>query len=183
MGAVKTVLGSVIVGIALLGASGASAAGSPAGGVVKLFTTQIQFTNPSQPILVIGTVGGSGTAVSIDRNGKTDPNGSYVDVKLPEGTFEINAVALGAKLASLKPSFVGDATCSGMVSGVAPITLFDGTGLYHGISGTLAATVTGAFLLPRYTAGKHKGQCNGSNSAQPASIYTSISATGSVRFR
>jgi hypothetical protein len=62
------------------------------------------------------------------------------------------------------------------------VTLFNGTGLYTGIAGTLTVTETAAFILPGYTSGKNKGTCNTSNNAQPVKQYASIIGTGTLSF-
>jgi hypothetical protein len=59
-----------------------------------------------------------------------------------------------------------------------PVTLLDGTGRYKGISGKVAATF--AFVMPRQTGGKDKGQCN--QNARPLDSYTSLNGRGTVRF-
>lgn len=41
---------------------------------------------------------------------------------------------------------------------------------------------TFAFVLPTFTSGAKKGQCNESNSAQPLAQYSSITGMGMVRF-
>jgi hypothetical protein len=62
------------------------------------------------------------------------------------------------------------------------VTLFDGTGLYKGVTGTVNATGTFGFIGPVFKSGKHKGQCNLSNSAQPISQYVVITGVGPVAF-
>jgi hypothetical protein len=73
-------------------------------------------------------------------------------------------------------------TCSMAASVSAPVTLLDGTGLYTGITGTLDVTISEAFILPLYTSGKDKGQCNASPTAQPLADYGSIIGSGTVSF-
>ena len=60
----------------------------------------------------------------------------------------VNSVALNKKLNSLKPNF-NATTCSAAASGTGSVTLFDGTGLYAGISGKIKITVSFAFVGPR----------------------------------
>jgi hypothetical protein len=55
----------------------------------------------------------------------------------------------------------------------------NGTGRYSGIGGTLQMTVTLAFIAPRYTSGKDKGQCD--NNTQPLSQYESVTGSGIVK--
>ena len=73
-------------------------------------------------------------------------------------------------------------TCSVVFGGAGPITLFDGTGAYAGITGTLHMTERFAGIGARYTSGAKKGQCNMSNNAAPVAFYGSITGTGKVSF-
>ena len=102
-------------------------------------------------------------------------------VRLKHGTFEINAVALNAKLAKLQP-MIDKATCSAEGAGIGSVSLFNGTGLYQGLSGTLNVTATFAFIGPTFKSGRHKGQCNLGNSAQPLDQYAWITGSGTVKF-
>jgi len=58
------------------------------------------------------------------------------------------------------------------------VTLFDGTGLYKGITGMLNIIETYAFISPLSTTGQNKGRCN--LSARPISQYSSITGSGTV---
>ncbi|MGZ6670705.1 MAG: hypothetical protein ACXVH3_39350, partial [Solirubrobacteraceae bacterium] len=159
--------------------SAALAASTPAGGAVKVFVTPT--SGPRSSILVTGAIGDYGKTLRVDKNGKTAGNGDYQKVTLKQGSFEVNATALNKKLNASAP-VVNKTTCSLVFSGSAPTTVFNGTGLYKGISGTVRITVTFAGIAPRYTSGTHKGQCNFSNSAQPLGQYQAITGTGSVHF-
>jgi hypothetical protein len=177
MNGFKAVFGVAVLGTALFGAAAAYGAGMPAGGSVHVFATP----GPTGTILITGAIGDYGKTLDINASGKAVANGRYVKVTLKQGTFVINAVAFNVKLAKLNPG-VDKATCSAEGSGTGPVSLIDGTGLYKGISATLSATATFAFIAPRFTSGKDKGQCNLSNSAQPLDQYSSIDATGTVHF-
>lgn len=150
---------------------------TPAAGTIQLFTTG----GSSGPILITGAIGDYGKTLNINKYGKADSNGTYVKVTLKKGGFEINAAALNAKLNKLNPP-VNKATCSAVATATGPVTLFDGTGLYAGISGTIHITVTFAIVLPTYASGKDMGQCNMSNSAQPLDQMGLIRGTGKVSF-
>ena len=128
-------------------------------------------------IVVTGAIGDFGTTTNTNKAGKPNPNGAYVKIKLHRGTFMVNSVALNKKLNSLKPSF-NAATCSAAASGTGSVTLFDGTGLYAGISGKIKITVSFAFVGPHLANGK----CNPSQSAKPLAQYQSIQGTGHVSF-
>ncbi len=136
---------------------------------------------PTGTILLTGAIGDFGKTVDVNKSGKVQASGTYVKVTLKKGTFEINAAALNAKLAKLNPP-VNKATCSAEGSGTGQVSLFNGTGLYQGLSGTLNVTATFAVIAPRFTSGKHKGQCNLSNSAQPLDQYAWITGAGTVKF-
>jgi hypothetical protein len=180
MGAVKAVLGAVVLGGVLLAASAAFGVSMPAGGAVKLYATP-EGNGLHTTVLFTGAIGDHGQALTIDKNGKANANGNYVKVTLKYGTFEINSTALNAKANKMQPTGT-PTTCSGLFVASGPVSLFDGTGLYTGISGTLTVTETFAFIGPRYASGAKKGQCNESNSAEPIAQYSSITGTGTVKF-
>jgi hypothetical protein len=167
-----------LAGLLVVGTSGVAAA-KPAGGALTAFTSG--GPGAKSPILFVGAIGDHGTSTSIDKNGKVDANGSYVKIVLKKGTFEVNAVALNNRLNKLNPT-VDKATCSATATGSGPVSVSKGTGLYAGISGTLKATVTFAFIGPLFTSGAQKGQCNLGNNAQPIAQYSSIVVTGHVSF-
>jgi uncharacterized membrane protein len=177
----KTAVGVAVLGSLVLGGASAFAAttpSTPAGGPVKVFATPSP-TGAGGTIVIVGAIGDYGRTLSINKNGTTDPNGNYVRITLQKGTFEVNSTTLNATANKAQPT--GDpTTCSGSLSVSGPVTLFNGTGLYRGIAGTVNITETFAFIASRYTTGKHKGLCN--ESAQPLSEYGSITGTGTVSF-
>ncbi len=174
------VLGCLMAGSVLVAVSAASGAGMPAGGPVSIFVT------PSPdgihgPIVITGAIGDHGQTTSIDKNGKTDANGNFVRITLKKGTFEVNSTALNAKTNHAQPT-VNKTTCTFEFTGTGPVTLFNGTGLYKGISGTLRITITFAGVGPVYGTGAHKGECNFSNNAPLVAQYGSIMGKGAVKF-
>ena len=58
-------------------------------------------------------------------------------------------------------------TCSFSFTASGPVTVFNGSGSYKGISGTGATTENFYAILPHIATGKIEGQCNESNSATP----------------
>jgi len=166
---------------ALVSACLASGASMPAGGAVRLFATPVANSPIHTTVLFTGAIGDHGQALTINKDGAADANGDYVKVTLKEGGFEINSTTLNAKANNARPAS-NNTTCSAALSVTGPVSLFDGTGLYTGIGGTLSITETFAFLGPRYTSGAKQGQCNESNSAQPVAEYSSITGTGTVKF-
>ena len=116
------------------------------------------------------------------KHGKPDANGNYVEITLHNGTFEIDSTALNRKTANLAPSSLNKKTCSFAFTGSGPVTLFNGTGLYKGISGTLTVTINFIGYGPLFTSGATKGQCNTSANAQPLAQHGWIVGKGSVKF-
>ena len=132
-------------------------------------------------ILITGVIGDYGTATSIDKNGKVDQNGNYVKIALKKGTFEIDSTALNAKLNKAHGTF-NKTTCSFSFTGSGGVTLFNGSGLYKGISGSAQITLSFGGIGPRLTTGARKGQCNPSQNAKSLSQYGAIIGTGTVKF-
>jgi hypothetical protein len=174
--AIAAMVSSVLVGGS---AAFASSASGPAGGSIQLFVTPSR--SAVSPILITGAIGDYGTATSIDKNGKTDPNGNYVRISLQKGTFEVNSTALNAKFDHAEPN-INRRTCSAWLTDSGHVSLFDGRGLYAGISAEPTITETYAIILPRFTSGAKKGQCNLTNSAKPLRQYGSLSGQGTVKF-
>ena len=179
----KTALSAAVLGSLLLGATPAFAAAAPSapvGGPVRVFVAP--GSGNGGRIFISGAIGDYGTTLNINKNGTADPNGNYAKVMLQKGTFEVNKTGLNTKMGNAEPVVNNLKTCSGVISGTAPVALFDGTGLYAGISGTVTISITQVFIFPFYATGKHKGQCNESNSAQPVATYVSVTGSGTVSF-
>jgi hypothetical protein len=175
----SALLATLVVGLLAASAAGARSA-APAGGVVHVFVTPNQ--GAVYKIVIVGAIGDYGTATSIDKDGKVAQNGNYVKIRLRKGTFEVNSVALNKKTNDAPPTVVNKETCSFEFGGSGPVTLFNGTGAYAGISGTLQITQTFAGIGPLYKTGPKQGTCNMSNSAQPVAFWASITGKGVVRF-
>jgi hypothetical protein len=157
-----------------------TSAASPAGGMIDIYVTPNN--GAVYKIVVIGAIGDHGTATSIDKDGKTDSNGNYVKIKLTKGSFEVNSVALNKKTNNAPPTVFNKTTCSYGFGGSGPVTLFDGAGLYAGISGTLQITETFAGIGPLHKTGPKKGTCDMSNNAQPVAFWGAITGKGTVKF-
>jgi hypothetical protein len=160
-------MGSTLVG------AGASGAGMPVGGVVRLF-------------VVPGNGQGNGTVVmagAIGDYGKTTKlKNGLAKVVLHKGTFEVNLNAMTKALNSSKPMIENTTTCSFVVGATVPAPLLDGTGAYKDITGTLTLTEMFAGYGPLYTTGAKKGQCNTSMNATPTAQWGSVSGVGTVKF-
>jgi hypothetical protein len=153
-------------------------ASTPNGGPIALFATV--GNGPSGKIVVAGAIGDWGSTLSIDKNGQPDQNGNFVKVTLKKGTFEIDSTAVNKKMANPRPQVASDVTCSVAASGSGPIKLFNGTGLYRGISGTANVTITFAGVGGRYQSGANKGQCN--HGPTPLAMLGSVNGHGTVHF-
>jgi hypothetical protein len=175
------------LGVAMLGsvifcanaAFGTGAPSTPAGGPVQIYAPQSSSVHGT--IVITGALGDFGKTLTINRSGKADGNGNFVKITLHKGTFKVNSTTFNAKANNAQPT-VYKATCSAVGTATGPVTLFDGTGLYRGISGTVNITATFGFIGPLFKSGKNKGQCNLSNNAQPISQYTLITGSGTVSF-
>jgi hypothetical protein len=155
-------------------------ASSPSGGTIFIAVTPNN--GATYPIVIAGAFADYGKATTIDQSGKVDPNGNYVKITLKQGGFEVNSTTLNMKANSTAPTSNNMTNCSYSFTVSGPVTVFDGSGSYTGISGTLTITESFEAILPRITSGKHKGQCNEANSATPIAFDGSISGSGKVSF-
>lgn len=169
----------IVLGGLFLNGIGEAGASTPVGGTVHIYAPQKNSVHGT--IVITGAIGDYGTTLTINKNGKAEANGNYVKITLHKGTFEINSTSFNAKSNNMQPT-INKATCSVMATVTGPVTLFDGTGLYKSISGAVNITGTFGFIGPLFKNGKHKGQCNLSNSAQPISQYVLITGVGAVSF-
>jgi len=156
----------------------AAANAAPSGGPIELFATV--GNGPSGKIVVAGAIGDWGTTLSIDKNGKPDPNGNFVRVTLKKGTFEIDSTAVNKQMANPRPKVASDVTCSVAASGSGPVKLFNGAGLYKGISGTVNVTITFAGVGGRYKGGAKTGQCD--HGPTPLAMLGSVNGRGTIHF-
>jgi hypothetical protein len=170
---------AVLAAAGVMTGAGAAAA-APSGGRIALFATV--GVKSAQKIVFAGAIGDWGTVRSADRNGKPDENGNFVKVMLKKGTFEIDATALNKKVASPRPQIASDVTCSVSASGSSPVKLFNGTGLYKGISGTVNVTMTFTGVGRRYQSGAKKGQCEQNSNGTPLAMLGSVVGQGTVHF-
>ncbi len=182
MRVVGAIAGVVILASAVVGGGSASAsvaADTPSGGSIYIHATGNE--GPVGSIIITGAIGDYGKTLSIDKNGKTDNNGNYVRITLKKGTFEVDSTTLNAKTNHAQP-MINKATCSFRFSGSAPVTLFNGTGLYKGIKGRVLITIAYGAVGPLYKSGPHKGQCNLSQNVPALAEYASITGPGTVTF-
>lgn len=150
---------------------------TPAGGNIHIFVGVGGPKATADPILLTGAIGDYGTATTIEKNGKVDPNGNYVMVALRRGGFEVKATALDRAMKKATKRF-NPTTCSLFVTASGTATLYKGSGLYKGIMGTAKLTETVAEVMARHP----NGTCNTKSTAQPLSEYSFITGSGRVRF-
>jgi len=170
----KAVLSLALVGVAVLGGTGAleANASTPPGGTVELFSNPTT-SGASGSMLIAGAIGDHGTYAQVNKNGTPDPNGSYLKISLHNGTIEVRFTA-----ATVLHKTAFKASCSGIFSERTPSVVLNGTGQYAGISGTLEFTATHVLLSSRHTTGPDAGQCN---HADIIAEYDSVGASGNVR--
>lgn len=177
---VRGCVGTLAILAAAVAVGAASAASTPKGGPIALFAT-ISATSSPGKIVLAGAIGDWGKVASVDKNGKPAENGNFVKVTLNKGTFEIDATAINKKMANPRPQVQSGVTCSIAASASAPVKLFNGTGLYSGISGSANVTMTFTGVGGRYQSGAKKGQCKQDNGA-PLAMLGSVTGRGSVQF-
>jgi hypothetical protein len=170
---------AALVAAGTMCAAALAAPAAPAGGHVYIHATG--GPGATGTIIIVGAIGDHGTTLSVDKNGKPTANGDFVEMKLQKGTFEVNATVLNAKLSKQRP-MLNKSTCSFMVTGSAPVTVFNGTGLYKGIKGKTMITVSFGGVGPIYTTGPQKGQCNTNNNAKAVAQFATITGAGTVSF-
>jgi hypothetical protein len=129
----------------------AAAPKEPAGGTVRVFVTP--GTNGGGSVVITGAIGDYGTVAGDTSNGRNPTD--YVKLTLKGGTIEVNQTAFEAKLN--KATFpILQSSCSSEESATGPASVFGGTGLHKGISGTVKLTETQAWILSRESNGKCK---------------------------
>ena len=170
---------TVLDGVTVL--STAAAATMTTTGTIQVWATPSP-TSAVAKIVITGVIGDYGTATTINKNGTVNANGNYVKIVLQHGGFDVNSVALNKIVNAAPPMMTNATTCSVVFGGSGPNTLFDGTGMYAGISGTVQVTERFAGIGPRYTSGPKKGQCNMNNNTQPIAFWGSITGMGKVSF-
>ncbi len=171
--------GALAVTGAVIGVGTAGATASETTGTVHVWVTQGK--GAVSQILLTGAIAEHGTSTAIDKDGKVNENGEYARIKLPQGSFEVNAAQFDQQFAKLQPT-IDKATCSAWDTVSADVTLFDGTGSYAGISGTVRVTTSDAYIEPRYATGAKKGQCNFNVNKPLAYFYGPITGSGVVSF-
>jgi hypothetical protein len=160
--------------------AGSGAAAAPAGGPIEIYASAGD--NGSQHVVFVGAIGDYGKATNVSKNGKPNPNGNFVKMKLQKGTFMIDVTAVNQSMNSNAPPQVeSKATCSAAFTGGGQVTFLNGTGLYKGISGTANVTVTFGGVGSRYKSGPKKGQCK-QGEPSPRASFGFVTGQGTVTF-
>lgn len=140
----KFVAPLAVVSAAVLAVSSglASASGTSARGEVHAYEADTNDAGNLGTVILTGAITDHGT----DHQG-AGPNGTNLFV-LSKGSFSVDITELGNQLHNLA---FDQTTCSsdGTVAGSIRIVPGSGTGAYRRISGTLHATASEAFILPR----------------------------------
>ena len=134
------------------------------GGEVHVYGVNTGAGNENQ-IIITGAIAARGVTHNVSEN--------IGMVTTPDGTFKVNLRELNHAVGT---GGFNKETCSGAFSQSAPITLFDGTGAYKGIKGTITLHTTFAAIVGR-TDG---GSCNANGN--PITGLSFFQGEGSVSF-
>jgi hypothetical protein len=148
----------------------ASASASAPGGVVHVYDVN-PGTGSTGSVVVTGAFSDSGT----DQSGVSANANRIV---LSKGTFEVNTSAIQKKFSTAKPKG-NPSKCGVVLAATAPATVFNGTGAYEGIVGTVTLSITSAAVLPR----KSNGQCDESQNAVAIGEVTISQGSGTISFK
>ena len=146
------VAAAVILAVASLSGSrsafttATTASTSPYRGSTHL-TAYADNDGPTETIILTGTIGDYGKAVSIYPDGTIDPDhDSELSLQLSHGTFRLDIAALDkAFVQAISSRFPTDpATCSGSVTVTrqVPVIAGSGTGAYERVGGSFMLTAT-----------------------------------------
>ena len=163
----KRMIVVLCVATSVLLVSGAVAlAGDSAGsgGEIHVYGVNTGGGNSNQ-IIITGAIAARGETHNVSEN--------IGMVTTPDGTFKVNLRELNHAPGT---GGLNGKTCSGAFMVAAPITLFDGTGAYKGIRGTIELKETFAAIVPR----TDNGTCNGN--ANPSTSVSFFQGAGSVSF-
>ena len=155
---------SIALGALFVSGAVALATDSGRGGEVHVYGVNTGAGNENQ-ILITGSIAARGVTHNVSEN--------VGMVTTPEGSFKVNLRELNHAVGS---GGFNSKTCSGAFTTTAPITVFDGTGAYRGIHGTIKLTTTFAAIVGR----TDKGACN--TNGAPLTGLSFFQGEGSVSF-
>ncbi len=113
---------------------------------VNVIAYSINSDGPRFQAIVSGAVGDYGSAVTVDANGKADPeHGTELLLNLASGSFRLSIGSLEKEFvqaASQEPIYPRTCSTYLRVTAAAPIVPGSGTGTYRGIRGSFTITAT-----------------------------------------
>jgi hypothetical protein len=168
-----TVLATGSLALAAGGSTHPTTGTAAHGGPIRVFVTNQ--TETKGKITITGAIGDYGTAISTDKNGKVDSNGSFEQLHLKQGGLVIDGTGLNKAFAHVHPQFNSD-NCSFSFSASGPTKIVSGTGAYAGATGSVKVTVTFAGIGPKLKSGK----CNQANNAPTFGAYSTVTGSGSI---
>jgi hypothetical protein len=136
------------------------------GGEVHVYGVNATGGNGNQ-IIITGAIAARGETSNVSEN--------IGMVTTPNGTFKVNLRELRHAMGT---GGLNQKTCSGAFTQTAPITLFDGTGAYKNIKGTIKLTTTFAGIFSR----TDNGTCNAGPTATPSTALSFFQGVGTVSF-
>ncbi len=139
---------------------------SSSGGEVHVYGVSPTGGNNNQ-IIITGAIAARGETSNVSEN--------IGMVTTPNGTFKVNLRELRHAMGT---GGLNQKTCSGAFTSTAPITLFDGTGAYKNIKGTIKLTTTFAAIFSK----TDNGACNAGPTATPLSALSFFQGQGKVSF-
>jgi hypothetical protein len=160
--------------VALLAAAGSGAAAPTKTGSILVFVTPSQGKGDGT-IIIAGAIGDYGKTTTANKHG-------IAQVKLKQGSFEVNLSVVIKKANTAPATLVDNATCSMVFKVSGPIMFLGGTGAYKGIAGHATIDETFVAIGPRFATGAKKGLCNTSNSANAIAQWGAVTGSGMVSF-
>jgi hypothetical protein len=137
------------------------------GGEVHVYGANTTGGNGTNQIIITGAIAARGETSNVSEN--------IGMVTTPNGTFKVNLRELNHAMGT---GGLNQKTCSGAFMATAPVTLFDGTGAYKNIKGTIKLTTTFAAIFSR----TDNGTCNAGPTATPLSALSFFQGKGTVSF-
>jgi hypothetical protein len=150
--------------LVVTGAAVALAGGATRGGTVHVYG--VNNGGETDNLIITGAFAGSGVSRMVGTNTQ--------QVTTSTGTFKVNTSKLNN---SPGTGGLNQDSCSGAFMVSEPVTVFDGTGAYEGITGTIKIKETFAAILPQTPSGKCR------NDANPTSDVAFFQGEGTVSFK
>jgi len=164
--------------LVVTGAAVALAGGATRGGTVHVYG--VNNGGATDNLIITGAFAASGVSRMVGAHTSmvgTDTSMVGTDIQqvtTSTGTFKVNTSKLNNAPGT---GGLNQDSCSGAFMVSEPVTLFDGTGAYEGITGTLKIKETFAAILPQTTSGKCRDDAN------PTSDVAFFQGEGTVSFK